>query len=66
MSSKRRDSTLHTKSYAKPNITHHWWIGALLMLYTTGIAELYWLGFGLFIDDLPVVNWVYYVFAEVF
>jgi len=32
---------------------HHWWIGALLMLYFSSIPEIYWLGVGLFVDDLP-------------
>lgn len=37
------------------NVTHHWWIGALLMLYPAVIQEIYWFGFGLLIDDLPDV-----------
>jgi len=32
---------------------HHWWIGALLMIYVPGDA--YWFGLGLLIDDLPDV-----------
>jgi len=31
---------------------HHWWIGALLMLYAPR-PELFWFGYGLFLDDLP-------------
>ena len=32
---------------------HHWYIGALLMVYFPNIPELYWFGAGLFVDDLP-------------
>jgi hypothetical protein len=34
---------------------HHWWIGALLMLYppTSFSVILYWFGAGLLLDDLP-------------
>jgi hypothetical protein len=32
---------------------HHWWIGALIMIYVSGDA--YWFGLGLLIDDLPDV-----------
>ena len=31
---------------------HHWWMGALLMLYGPGLI-CYWFGYGLFLDDLP-------------
>ena len=31
---------------------HHFWIGLLLMVYAT-CPEMYWFGYGLFIDDLP-------------
>jgi hypothetical protein len=35
--------------------THHWWIGALLMLYSPAMfgVILYWFGAGLLLDDLP-------------
>jgi len=32
---------------------HHWYIGALLMIYFPNVPELYWFGAGLFVDDLP-------------
>ncbi len=46
------------------DFTHHWWIGALLMIYITnplivlGLTfnldkEFYWFGAGLLLDDLP-------------
>ena len=35
--------------------THHWWIGALLMIYGVNIVEVVWFGAGLFVDDLPDV-----------
>ena len=37
--------------------THHWWIGALLMLYSPAMfgVILYWFGAGLLLDDLPDV-----------
>ena len=49
------------------DFTHHWWVGALLMLmfqaspiYTIQLLSLppldfnvYWFGVGLFVDDLP-------------
>jgi len=35
--------------------THHWWIGLLLVVYAPHVPELYWLGWGLFYDDLPDV-----------
>lgn len=31
---------------------HHWYMGALLMIYFSEL-EVYWFGFGLLIDDLP-------------
>ncbi len=34
------------------NFFHHFWIGLLLVCYAP-IPELTWLGWGLFIDDLP-------------
>jgi len=39
------------------DFTHHFWIGLLLMVYTKNLlsGELYWFGYGLFIDDLPDV-----------
>ncbi len=36
------------------DVAHHWWIGALLMVYVT-IPEMFWFGAGLFVDDLPDV-----------
>jgi hypothetical protein len=30
---------------------HHTWIGLLLMLYLPRASELFWLGYGLFIQD---------------
>ena len=33
------------------DFTHHWWMGALLMLYAPPFW--YWFGAGLFVDDLP-------------
>ena len=32
---------------------HHWWMGALLMVYCVNTPELYWLGWGVFVDDIP-------------
>ncbi len=37
---------------------HHWWVGALLMLYGSGWLpqypiQVYWIGAGVFVDDLP-------------
>ena len=34
---------------------HHFWIGMLLMVYYPHIEEVYYFGYGLFIDDLPDV-----------
>jgi hypothetical protein len=36
------------------DFTHHWWIGALLVLYG-GRVEIIWFGWGLILDDLPDV-----------
>ena len=36
------------------DLLHHWWIGALIMIYVPGEAP-YWFGLGLFLDDLPDV-----------
>ena len=33
---------------------HHWWMGALIMLYCP-LPQAYWFGAGLFLDDLPDV-----------
>lgn len=37
------------------DFTHHFWIGMLLMVYCASLlnGEVYWLGMGLFIDDMP-------------
>jgi len=39
------------------NFTHHFWIGLLLMCYADRLpflsTEIYWFGYGLFLDDLP-------------
>lgn len=35
------------------DFTHHWWIGALMMMRFAIPSPFYWFGFGLFIDDLP-------------
>ena len=35
------------------DFTHHWWIGALIMLYAPPFW--YWFGAGLLLDDLPDV-----------
>jgi len=32
--------------------THHWWIGALLMVYIAK-PEIFWFGTGLLLDDVP-------------
>jgi hypothetical protein len=34
---------------------HHFWMGGFLMIYFPNIPEIYWFGYGLFIDDLPDV-----------
>jgi len=34
------------------DFTHHWWVGALLMLYSP-YPQLYWFGVGIFLDDIP-------------
>jgi hypothetical protein len=34
------------------NSTHHFWIGLLLMIYITR-PEIYWLGAGIAVDDIP-------------
>ena len=31
---------------------HHWYIGALIMLYVARV-EFFWFGYGLLLDDLP-------------
>ncbi len=36
------------------DVAHHWWMGALLMVYVA-VPELFWFGAGLFVDDLPDV-----------
>jgi len=36
------------------DVTHHFWVGLLLMLYVP-IPEAFYFGMGLFIDDLPDV-----------
>jgi len=36
------------------DVTHHFWVGLLLMLYIP-MPEIYWFGAGLFVDDLPDV-----------
>jgi hypothetical protein len=36
------------------DVTHHWWIGALLMIYISA-PEVFWFGAGLLVDDLPDV-----------
>jgi len=36
------------------DLTHHWWIGLLLMCYAPNI-EVFWFGMGLFLNDLPDV-----------
>ncbi len=32
---------------------HHWWIGALMVLYLPQYQEVVWFGWGLIVDDLP-------------
>ena len=32
---------------------HHYWMGLLFMVYSNGMVELYWLGVGIFVDDIP-------------
>ncbi|GAJ07454.1 unnamed protein product, partial [marine sediment metagenome] len=34
------------------DVTHHWWIGMLLVIYS-GAEEVIWFGWGLVVDDLP-------------
>ena len=34
------------------NVTHHWWVGLLLVLYVP-YEEAVWFGWGLVVDDLP-------------
>ena len=36
------------------DVAHHWWMGALLMVYVP-TPEVFWFGAGLFVDDLPDV-----------
>ena len=36
------------------DVTHHWWMGILMVLYTPW-EETIWFGWGLIIDDLPDV-----------
>ena len=50
------------------NFLHHFWIGLLLMVYYPNTL-LYWIGFGLFIDDIPdipkpFVKWFSYLIPE--
>lgn len=50
------------------NFFHHFWIGLLLMVYFPD-TWLYWVGFGLFIDDIPdvpkrFVKWFSYLIPE--
>ena len=38
------------------DFTHHWWVGGLVMLYglpNVSVDISYWLGAGIFVDDLP-------------
>ena len=35
------------------NFLHHWWIGALLMIYFPENPAVYYFAFGVLIDDLP-------------
>jgi len=37
------------------DVTHHWWIGGILIGYFPNIPELFWFGAGLLVDDLPDV-----------
>ena len=32
---------------------HHFWMGLLLMIYYPASSELYWVGWGLVLDDAP-------------
>jgi len=34
---------------------HHWWIGALLMVYFGDVEAVFWFGYGLLLDDIPDV-----------
>jgi hypothetical protein len=36
------------------DVTHHWWMGALIMAYVAN-TEVFWFGAGLLVDDLPDV-----------
>ena len=35
------------------DFTHHWWIGALLMVYVPKVPEVHWFGYRLLADDFP-------------
>jgi hypothetical protein len=35
------------------DVTHHWWMGGLLIAYCGTTPEAFWFGWGLLIDDLP-------------
>jgi len=50
---KRRSILMQYGIKAFLNFMHHWWIGALMMLYMDKYPEMYWFGYGLFLDDLP-------------
>lgn len=46
---------------------HHWWIGALLMIYFPQYPEVYWFGMGLVVDDLPdIPNRIRHLFGWMF
>lgn len=41
---------------------HHFWIGMLLMIYFPRDSELFWIGLGLFIEDITdykkIIGWI--------
>ena len=46
---------------------HHWWIGALIMIYCPQYPEAYWFGLGLIVDDAPdIPNRIRKVFGWIF
>jgi len=52
---KRRSKVVQFLVKGLLDFTHHWWMGALLMVYVSGVLEVYWFGCGLLVDDFPDV-----------
>jgi len=51
---KKQNKTVQSAISGLLDFTHHFWMGLLLMTYAI-YPEMYWLGVGLFVDDMPDV-----------